>query len=123
MHKFTSLSNVTEQESMECSGYRDFPIYFEEDLILYNAGKLTKEQILKKQEPIKHKYPSHEEIKLHNEAEESTTGIIEEETRVEATLDYDSMTVVDLKALAKKEGKKGYSNMNKTQIIQLLKGI
>ena len=39
----------------------------------------------------------------------------------EVTVDYDSMTVVDLKAMSKEKGLKGYSTLKKTDLIQFLK--
>ena len=36
-------------------------------------------------------------------------------------VDYDSMTLVDLKSLCKEKGVKGYSTLKKAEIIELLK--
>ena len=36
-------------------------------------------------------------------------------------IDYESMTVVELRALAKDRGLTGYSSLNKADLIQLLK--
>ena len=40
---------------------------------------------------------------------------------LEETIDYESMTVVQLRELAKERGLTGYSSLNKADLIQLLK--
>ena len=44
-----------------------------------------------------------------------------EEGEEPQSLDYESMTVVELRALAKERGLTGYSSLNKADLIQLLK--
>ena len=44
-----------------------------------------------------------------------------EEEEEPHNIDYESMTVVELRALAKERGLTGYSSLNKADLIQLLK--
>ena len=121
----TCVSNITDSDT--CKHFRDFAIYTIEDALAYESGKISKEEILAKQEADKHKYPTHEEIKLFNDENAAKLECAVEDDKIEGgvgnPIDITKCTVAELKELAKAQGKKGYSNMNKTQLIELVKGI
>lgn len=109
---------MTLEEIESCDALRDFPIYDALDLELYEKGKLTKEEILLKQEPERHKYPTYEEIQEHNrQVELLFTEKKEEEPEKQ---DYSAFAVHELKNICKERGIKGYSKLTKVDIVKLL---
>jgi small subunit ribosomal protein S2 len=74
---------------------------------------IEKEEIIE-EEPKKTKTTKKEVVKEEPKVEEV-------EVKEEPTLDLESMTVVDLRALAKERGLSGYSTLKKAELIDLLK--
>ena len=51
---------------------------------------------------------------------QSVFGSYAPKTTVTATVDYNSLKVTDLKAMAKEKGLKGYTTLRKAQLIEML---
>lgn len=116
--KSKSVEKMTAEEVESCDALRDFPIYSAIDLELYEKGKLTKEEILEKQESERDKYPTYEEIQEHNKQVE--LFFTEKKEPESEKTDYSTLAVAELKSICKERGIKGYSKLTKAEIVKLL---
>lgn len=88
------------------------------DLVAISKDALKSGKKAEKKEPLTGKV----EVKTAKEEKKETTKKVEEKkVKKEETKDYSSMTLADLKAVAKEKGVKGYSTMKKAELIDALK--
>ena len=76
-------------------------------------------EVAKKEEVKEEKAPAKKATKKAEEKEEKKPA--KKETKKEEKVDLESMTLAELKAMAKEKGVKGYSTMKKADIISALK--
>ncbi len=87
------------------------------DLVAISKDALKSGKKAEKQEPLTGKV----EVKVSKEEKKETKKVEEKTVKKEEKTDYSSMTLADLKAIAKEKGVKGYSTMKKSELIDALK--
>ncbi len=88
------------------------------DLVAISKDALKSGQKAVKHEPLTGKV----EVKASKEEKKAETKKVEEKpAKKEEKVDYSSMNLADLKAIAKEKGVKGYSTMKKAELLEALK--
>ena len=87
------------------------------DLVAISKDALKSGKKAEKKEPLTGKV----EVKVSKEEKKETKKVEEKPVKKEEKTDYSSMTLADLKAIAKEKDVKGYSTMKKAELIDALK--
>ena len=87
------------------------------DLVAISKDALKSGKKAEKHEPLTGKV----EVKAAKEEKKETKKVEEKPVKKEEKVDYSSMTLADLKTVAKEKGVKGYSTMKKAELIDALK--
>ena len=87
------------------------------DLVAISKDALKSGKKAEKKEPLTGKV----EVKAPKEEKKETKKVEEKPVKKEEKTDYSSMTLADLKAIAKEKDVKGYSTMKKAELIDALK--
>ena len=87
------------------------------DLVSISKDALKSGKKAEKKEPLTGKV----EVKTTKEEKNETKKVEEKPVKKTEKTDYSSMTLADLKAIAKEKGIKGYSTMKKAELVDALK--